>query len=101
MRAVSYSAPLAAVGLISAAALAYEILLTRLFAVIHWHHLVATWDGVLRRVDSRTGRSRRFDVPVPGICRAVVSPDARRLAFVAEAGGHEIWAAENLVPRHR
>ena len=35
-------APLLAVGLISALALAYEILLTRLFAIIHWHHLVAT-----------------------------------------------------------
>jgi spermidine synthase len=30
--------PLAAVALISAAALAYEILLMRLFSIIHWHH---------------------------------------------------------------
>jgi hypothetical protein len=41
MRKHAYAAPLTAVGLISAAALAYEILLTRLFAIIHWHHLVA------------------------------------------------------------
>jgi len=41
-KAPSYAAPLTAVGLISAAALAYEILLTRVFALIHWHHLVAT-----------------------------------------------------------
>ncbi|MCB1723464.1 MAG: hypothetical protein KDJ39_07200 [Gammaproteobacteria bacterium] len=33
--------PFAGVALISAAALAYEILLTRAFAIIHWHHLVA------------------------------------------------------------
>ena len=32
---------LAAVGLLSASALAYEILLTRIFAIVHWHHLVA------------------------------------------------------------
>jgi len=42
MRKPVYAAPLTAVGLISASALAYEILLTRIFAVIHWHHLVAT-----------------------------------------------------------
>lgn len=33
--------PLTAIGLISAAALGYEILLTRVFAIVHWHHLVA------------------------------------------------------------
>ena len=32
--------PLLAVGLISAAALAYEVLLIRLFAIVHWHHSV-------------------------------------------------------------
>ena len=42
MGTTRYAAPLAAVGMISAAALAYEVLLTRLFAIIHWHHLVAT-----------------------------------------------------------
>ncbi len=35
-------APLLSIALISAAALAYEVLLTRIFAVVHWHHLVAT-----------------------------------------------------------
>ncbi len=30
--------PLMAVGLLSAAVLAYEVLLMRLFAVVHWHH---------------------------------------------------------------
>jgi hypothetical protein len=34
--------PWIAVGLISGVALAYEVLLTRLFAFVHWHHLVAT-----------------------------------------------------------
>ena len=33
--------PYAAIALISAAALAYEILLTRIFAIVHWHHLVS------------------------------------------------------------
>lgn len=42
MRKPVYVAPLTAVGLISASALAYEILLTRIFAIIHWHDLVAT-----------------------------------------------------------
>ena len=32
--------PWLAVGLISAAALGYELLLTRLFSIAHWHHLV-------------------------------------------------------------
>ena len=32
------SPPLLAVGLLSAAVLAYEILLMRLFAIVHWHH---------------------------------------------------------------
>lgn len=32
--------PWLAVGLISAAALGYELLLTRLFSIVHWHHLV-------------------------------------------------------------
>lgn len=41
MREFSPSPPLTAVGLISAGALAYEILLTRIFAIVHWHHLVA------------------------------------------------------------
>lgn len=36
------AAPALAVGLISAAALGYEILLLRIFAIVHWHHLVAT-----------------------------------------------------------
>lgn len=35
------SALLASVGLIAASALAYEILLTRIFAIVHWPHLVA------------------------------------------------------------
>ncbi len=35
-------AVLFAIGLLSAAALAYEILLIRLFAVVHWQHLVST-----------------------------------------------------------
>lgn len=30
--------PVASVALIAAAALAYEILLTRIFAIVHWHH---------------------------------------------------------------
>ncbi|MBL0716291.1 MAG: hypothetical protein JJV98_21635, partial [Desulfosarcina sp.] len=30
--------PLAAVGVLSAAVLSYEILLMRLFAIVHWHH---------------------------------------------------------------
>lgn len=32
--------PWLAVGLLSAAALAYEVLLTRILALLHWHHLV-------------------------------------------------------------
>ncbi len=36
-----HAVPLTAVGLLSAATLAYEILLTRVFAIVHWHHLVA------------------------------------------------------------
>ncbi len=32
--------PWVAVGLISAAALAFELLLTRIFSIVHWHHLV-------------------------------------------------------------
>jgi hypothetical protein len=35
-------APVLAIGLVSAAAIAYELLLIRLFALVHWHHLVAT-----------------------------------------------------------
>ena len=42
MKHPAHAAPLIAIGLISAAALAYEILLIRAFAIIHWHHLVAT-----------------------------------------------------------
>lgn len=38
--------PTIAVGLVSAAALAYEVLLIRLFAIVHWHHLVATAIGL-------------------------------------------------------
>ena len=38
----SPAAPALAVSLISAAALGYEILLLRIFAIVHWHHLVAT-----------------------------------------------------------
>jgi spermidine synthase len=34
--------PWLAVGMLSATALAYEVLLTRLFAIVHWHHLAAT-----------------------------------------------------------
>jgi hypothetical protein len=34
--------PLLAVGLVSAAALAYEVLLIRVFALVHWHHAVET-----------------------------------------------------------
>ncbi len=41
---ISMASPavLFAIGLLSAAALAYEILLIRLFAVVHWQHLVST-----------------------------------------------------------
>lgn len=42
MKNPAHAAPLTAIGLISAAALAYEILLIRMFAIVHWHHLVAT-----------------------------------------------------------
>lgn len=34
----SQTPPLMAVGMLSAAVLAYEILLMRLFAIVHWHH---------------------------------------------------------------
>jgi SAM-dependent methyltransferase len=34
--------PVVAVGLLSAAALAYEVLLVRIFAIVHWHHSVET-----------------------------------------------------------
>ncbi len=37
-RQAQFSPPLISVGLISAAALAYEILLMRLFSIIQWHH---------------------------------------------------------------
>ncbi|MEJ2575182.1 MAG: SAM-dependent methyltransferase [Gammaproteobacteria bacterium] len=42
MAALPERPPWIAVGLISGTALAYEVLLTRLFALVHWHHLVAT-----------------------------------------------------------
>jgi len=35
------AALLAAIGLLSGATLTYEVLLTRIFAIVHWHHLVA------------------------------------------------------------
>ena len=41
MRNTVPAALLAAIGLMSASALAYEILLMRIFAIVHWHHLVA------------------------------------------------------------
>lgn len=34
--------PWLSIGLLSGTALAYEVLLTRLFALVHWHHLAAT-----------------------------------------------------------
>jgi len=37
---------LTAIGLISGAALAYEILLTRIFALVHWQHMVAIAIGL-------------------------------------------------------
>jgi len=33
--------PLGAIALLSATALAYEVLLTRLFAIIQWHHFAS------------------------------------------------------------
>ncbi len=42
MQQPANGAPVVAVGLLSAAALTYEILLIRIFATVHWHHLVAT-----------------------------------------------------------
>ena len=42
MRPSHQGPPLLVILLISAAALAYELLLTRIFAVVHWHHLIAT-----------------------------------------------------------
>lgn len=38
--------PWFSIGLLSAAALAYEVLLTRLFALVHWHHLVSMIIGL-------------------------------------------------------
>ena len=37
---------LAAVALVSAAALAYEVLLTRLMAIVHWHHFASLVIGM-------------------------------------------------------
>jgi len=37
---ISARVPWLAVGILSATALAYEVLLTRLFSLVHWHHLV-------------------------------------------------------------
>ncbi len=42
MQQPANGAPFVAVGLLSAAALTYEVLLIRVFATVHWHHLVAT-----------------------------------------------------------
>ncbi len=38
--------PLASLALLSASALAYEVLLTRIFAIVHWHHLVGLAIGL-------------------------------------------------------
>ena len=38
MRATRHAPPLVAIFLLSASALAYEVLLVRLFSIIHWHH---------------------------------------------------------------
>ncbi|MEJ2321032.1 MAG: hypothetical protein P8Z31_01485 [Gammaproteobacteria bacterium] len=38
MRPVGASPPLVVIFLLSATALAYEVLLVRLFSIIHWHH---------------------------------------------------------------
>jgi hypothetical protein len=35
---VGPSVPPAAISLVSASALAYEVLLTRLFSIVQWHH---------------------------------------------------------------
>jgi hypothetical protein len=40
-QATAAAPPLLSVAIISGSALAYEILLTRIFAIVHWHHLVA------------------------------------------------------------
>ena len=40
---VGRSAPPAAISLVSAGTLAYEVLLTRLFSIIQWHHFAYPW----------------------------------------------------------
>ena len=42
----AFGLQLVAIGLISGAAIAYEILLTRIFALVHWQHMVATAIGL-------------------------------------------------------
>jgi hypothetical protein len=93
-------APALEVGLISAAALAYEVLLIRLFAIVHWHHLVAIAIGLALLGYGISGTflalfrqrvARRFNIAFVGnallfgISSALCVVAAERIPFDPEA----------------
>ena len=106
MTDVAQRPPLASVALLSSAALAAEILLSRLFAVVHWHHfaymiisLALLGFGASGTFLALTHRRllRRFSASYLANCMAfavmvIVSPAvARALPFRAEA---LLWDAQ-------
>jgi len=74
--------PLVAVGTLSAAVLAYEILLMRLFAIVHWHHFAFMMISIALLGYGASGTVLML-LPATGVGR-------RRMLFLAGAAGFSI-----------
>ena len=62
------------------------------------HLLFGKRKGELWRVNIRTGKQEQISPEIPGLFRATMHPDGKRIAFTTIEPGSELWVMENFLP---
>jgi Tol biopolymer transport system component len=62
------------------------------------HLLFSKRTSEIWRVNIETGKQERIGPEIPGLFRATMHPDGKRIAFTTVERSSELWVMENFLP---
>ncbi len=62
------------------------------------HLLFSKRTSEIWRVNIETGKQERIGPEIPGLVRATMHPDGKRIAFTTLERSSELWVMENFLP---
>ena len=62
------------------------------------HLLFSKRTSEIWRVNVQTGRQQQIGSKIPGLFRATMHPDGKRIAFTTFQKSSELWVMENFLP---